>query len=117
MKLVSFANTCMFLLGFSGSLLAQTQNQSEITADQYRFFDRQPFYSQKSAARHGLRHIGVEVELLEDGFVVSNVLDGYPAQQAGLRRGDLILKVDGAAYHPVNSFNEISGSLPTPSDR
>ena len=111
MKFALFALACLLLLDYSNSSLAQTQ--TIFTTEQARFFERQPFFATKAANRQGLRHIGVEVIALEEGFTVSNVLDGYPAQQAGLRRGDRILTVDGTAFHPVNSFiSEIDSLQP-----
>ncbi len=40
---------------------------------------------------------------------VDAVLEGSPAEHAGLRVGDEIVSVDGAPYHPIRSFRGRSG--------
>jgi carboxyl-terminal processing protease len=52
-----------------------------------------------------INHLGLIAEQDRRGYRVSTVLDGFPAQQAGLRRGDLLLSIDGQAYHPLRSLN------------
>lgn len=44
----------------------------------------------------------------EDGVLVVRVMPGSPAAEAGLRRGDIILSIDGA---PVNSAAELMGAI------
>ena len=46
-------------------------------------------------------HIGVQ---LTPENVIRAVLDGYPAQRAGLRRGDRLLAVDGVPYSTIRQF-------------
>lgn len=38
------------------------------------------------------------------GFVVTGVYEGFPAAEAGVRLGDVILAVDGQPFEPVASF-------------
>ena len=45
----------------------------------------------------------------EGGSVVSGVIDGTPAQQAGLFAGDRIMLADGAPFAPVRSFHDKVG--------
>ena len=52
-----------------------------------------------------LNHIGIAVAVRGGRHLVAAVLDGSPAFAAGLRRGDHLLAVNGAPYHPVYSFN------------
>jgi carboxyl-terminal processing protease len=40
---------------------------------------------------------------------VSDVYDGSPADRAGILTGDEIVSVDGAPYHPINSFSGKAG--------
>ncbi|KLU64353.1 putative CtpA-like serine protease [Desulfosporosinus acididurans] len=39
--------------------------------------------------------IGVSIELLPDGVKVDSVLSGSPAEQAGIKKGDVIISADG----------------------
>lgn len=49
----------------------------------------------KEAQQGQLKGIGVEIQMKAGHVVVVAPLDGSPAQRAGLRPGDIILKVDG----------------------
>ncbi len=48
---------------------------------------------------------------LEQGVVVRRVLDG-PAQNAGIRHGDVITNIDGETVRDVNAFADIIRELP-----
>ncbi len=48
--------------------------------------------------------IGIGTHVLDEKLFVHHVFDGLPAREAGLRAGDEILGVDGAAFQPVRSF-------------
>ena len=39
--------------------------------------------------------IGIQGQKQEAGFLVTSVLEGYPAHRAGLNRGDIITSIDG----------------------
>jgi carboxyl-terminal processing protease len=49
----------------------------------------------------GIGHFSVRIDGRD---FVDAVLGGSPAERAGLKVGDEILAVDGAAYHPIRSF-------------
>jgi len=50
-------------------------------------------------------HIGGQFQTSSNGLVLIRVvLDGFPLQAAGLRRGDRILDGDGIPFHPIRSF-------------
>jgi carboxyl-terminal processing protease len=49
----------------------------------------------------GIGHFSVRIEGRD---FVDAVLEGSPAERAGLKVGDEILAVDGAPYHPIRSF-------------
>jgi len=49
----------------------------------------------KEARRGRLQGIGADIEMKTGHLVIVAPLDGSPAQRAGLRPGDIILKVDG----------------------
>lgn len=53
-----------------------------------------------------LRYVGIGAYTTEiDGrLFVSGMLDGLPADRAGLKIGDEIIAADGAPYHPIASF-------------
>ena len=57
-----------------------------------------------------LNHIGIAVTRAGDRHLVSAVLDSSPAFAAGLRRGDELLTVNGAPYHPILSLNSASAA-------
>jgi C-terminal processing protease CtpA/Prc len=53
-----------------------------------------------------INHLGIETEYAADGgHLITAALEGYPAHAAGLERGDVILRIDGAEFHPVLSLN------------
>lgn len=45
-----------------------------------------------------------------DGYSVQMVVDGTAAQKADVRKGDLILRVNGQAFSPVDSLATLAGS-------
>ncbi|MBI5440800.1 MAG: S41 family peptidase [Deltaproteobacteria bacterium] len=49
----------------------------------------------RNLTQGGFEGIGAEVQMKDDRVVVVAPMDGSPAQRAGLRPGDVILKVDG----------------------
>ncbi len=49
----------------------------------------------------GIGHFSVKIDGRD---FVDAVLEGSPAERAGLKVGDEILAVDGAPYHPIRSF-------------
>lgn len=53
-------------------------------------------------------HIGVQGVSRPDGsFEIMAVMDDSPADHAGLLRGDLIVSIEGRAFHPGNSFQSM----------
>ncbi|MBB4315616.1 S41 family peptidase [Roseospira marina] len=48
--------------------------------------------------------IGVMTEARDDGLFVTGVLQGHPAEAAGVVVGDRLVAVNGAPYHPIQSF-------------
>lgn len=48
--------------------------------------------------------IGLLGHATPDGFMVRFVLEGSPAERAGLRAGDLMTHADGEPFHPTRSF-------------
>lgn len=56
--------------------------------------------------RSGIGVLGVE---LSDGILAAGVVVGSPAEQAGIQRGDLILRIDGRAARMRKQFRGILG--------
>ena len=64
------------------------------------------YYILKSVFGNPVRFAGIgmfSVRIAGRDFVDA-VLEGFPADRAGLKVGDEIVSVDGAPYHPVRSF-------------
>ena len=53
--------------------------------------------------------IGVFSARIDGRDFVDLLLEGYPADRAGLKVGDEIVSVDGAPYHPIRSFRGKGG--------
>jgi M6 family metalloprotease-like protein len=59
--------------------------------------------------------LGVQIDDASDtaGALIRQITDGQPAQKAGLKQGDIIAKVDGAALESGAKFRELlSGKAP-----
>lgn len=115
--LVNLSRTLRVFLCAAVTLLAQpiTAQESEnatISADTLDYYLVQAFQAPTAEDRIALNHIGIEVQTAEDGYLVTASLEGYPAHQVGIERGDRILRVDGEPFHPVFSFNA-TGSEPS----
>jgi C-terminal processing protease CtpA/Prc len=65
----------------------------------------QAFHADSAENRRPLNHIGIQVQPSASGYLVTAVLEGYPAHLAGINRGDIIQSVNAMPYHPVYSFN------------
>jgi len=90
-----------------GTRLAHAQNLAPNELDYYLV---QAFEAPRAEQRIALNHIGIAVQADAQGYLVAAALEAYPAHEAGLQRGDRILRVDGDAYHPIYSFNSSDSS-------
>ncbi len=79
----------------------------QVGDDTLEYYLVQAFEAPRAEQRIALNHIGIEVRAEENGFLVTAALEGYPAHQVGIERGDKILRVDGKPYHPIYSFNAL----------
>lgn len=68
----------------------------------YAFFHS--LFGTHSVDRPAGWHLGAQLLRGKEGWLVRAVLDGGPAQKAGLRRGDLLLEADGKPFHPTRSL-------------
>lgn len=67
---------------------------------------QQAFSASEARYRASLHHIGVEGREQSNGYLITAVLEGFPAFNAGLNRGDVILSIEGKPFEPVLSFND-----------
>lgn len=82
----------------------------QLTPADSEYYLYQPFWAAAEHDRQPLNHLGMRVSAHADGFLVTAALDGYPAQAAGILRGDVINTSNGEAFHPVYSLNDQSRS-------
>lgn len=78
--------------------------------------ESQGFYNFDSLASRTpakMPHVGAWFKRTTDGYTVQMVLEGGPAEQAGLRKGDLITMVDGQPFSPILSLRAKAGSTVT----
>lgn len=75
------------------------------------FYLFRSMFSTKEIDKPEVNHIGAQFTTLKGIYVVRDVLNGYPAEKIGLRRGDQILKANNSAFHPYHSFNPSGKSV------
>lgn len=110
--LSNLARSCCVILCVLLTQLAAAQDgeNANISSGTLEYYLIQAFQAATTKDRMALNHIGIEVLPAEEGFLVTASLEGYPAHQAGIERGDKIVRVDGESFHPIFSFNsEASG--------
>lgn len=92
-------------------LLAQWSVAQPFGQDDLDYYLLQSFLASDSKQRLSLNHIGIQGQFRNDEYLVTAVLEGYPAHAAGIERGDVISMAEGEAFHPVWSLNlELNGS-------
>jgi carboxyl-terminal processing protease len=82
-----------------------------------RFLSPEMLKQERGLSKGEFEGIGAEVRMRNGQLVVVAPIDGSPAQRAGLRPGDIILKVDGKEVSglPLNqAVNFILGAAGTP---
>lgn len=94
----------MIWLLLSPSLLA-AESTLNLKSDSLDFYRLQAQLAPLQEDRIALNHIGILGTETNEGFLLSAVLEGYPAHIAGLMRGDVIVSSNDHAFHPVFSFN------------
>lgn len=86
---------------------------SQLGVSHTRFYDDQSIdfylfrsmFGTQNIAKPKVNHIGAQYIRSNDNYVIREIVSGYPAERAGLRRGDRLLKANDAPFHPYRSFN------------
>lgn len=79
-----------------------------------RFLSPNEVKTEKQSLAGQLEGIGIEVEMRNDRLTIVSPLDGSPAQQAGLKAGDVIEKVNGQDTTKM-SLDQVSQLIRGPS--
>src|SRR3546814_1464474 len=56
----------------------------------------------------GFGGIGVRIRLIEEGVLVLSVMEGTPAETAGLRQDDVIVGIDGSTIEGLSQEDVVS---------
>jgi carboxyl-terminal processing protease len=75
-----------------------------VTADDLEFYVYGSTWSPRRLDTLEVPHIGIQWARRDDAYVIRGTLEGYPAESAGLRRGDVIVSAGGRPFHPIRSF-------------
>ena len=91
------------LLGANYSAAADPESLTSLDTAFYRVLS---FDTKAGAKPLAINHLGIETKQAADGgYLITAALEGYPAHTAGLERGDIILRIEGADFHPLLSLN------------
>jgi carboxyl-terminal processing protease len=74
------------------------------TDQDLEFYFFRSLFSTRDPETPKIYHIGAEYIKSNEGYTVKAVLDGFGAQRAGVRRGDIIVSINSQPFHPVLSF-------------
>jgi C-terminal processing protease CtpA/Prc len=99
-KLTIFAALYFFSLAAAGQSDPPVGESNSLEA-----YLLQAFVASQAPQRAPLFHIGIEAKQHGDGYLVTAVLEDYPAFYAGINRGDIIVNSNGVPFHPIESFN------------
>lgn len=99
-ELAAILNPFLVSLNISHTFLYHINNPD--------YFLMRSLFTTKNPNEPKIYHVGMQVQELRGHYVVRNVLEGYPAQKAGVQRGDIIETVNGQPFHPLKSFSEKS---------
>ena len=104
----------------------KTSHTGLLTPDDQDYYNLLDVFSKSRGARKlakqfrsGIHYAGIGIfsVRIDDGNFVDAVLEGSPAERAGIKVGDEILQVDGASFHPIRSFRGRIGQEATLSIR
>ena len=106
------------------ALLAKlkTSHTGLLTPDDQDYYNLLDVFSGSRGARKlakqfrsGVHYAGIGIfsVRIDDRHFVDAVLEGSPAERAGIKVGDEIVNVDGAPFHPIRSFRDRIGQEAT----
>jgi carboxyl-terminal processing protease len=82
--------------------VSHTQFLTKHDLDYYLF---KSMFGTRKIEEPQLNHIGAQFIRESHGlYRIKAILEGYPAEQIGLKRGDLILSADNLAFRPIDTF-------------
>ncbi|MDA8794396.1 S41 family peptidase [Gammaproteobacteria bacterium] len=99
---------CVFAAAFLllGANYSAAADPESLTSLDTAFYRVQSFDTKAGAKPLAINHLGIETKQAADGgYLITAALEGYPAHAAGLERGDIVLRIDGADFHPLLSLN------------
>jgi carboxyl-terminal processing protease len=67
----------------------------------YIFNNLKPFLPQNKLEYTG---IGINIQKINNQIFIKTILNGSPAEKAGLKVGDRIINIEGKPFDPINSF-------------
>ena len=107
-RLLGRFSLCVFAAAFLllGANYSAAADPESLTSLDTAFYRVQSFDTKAGAKPVAINHLGIETKQAADGgYLITAALEGYPAHAAGLERGDIVLHIDGADFHPVLSLN------------
>jgi len=107
-RLLGRFSLCVFAAAFLllGANYSAAADPESLTSLDTAFYRVQSFDTKAGARPVAINHLGIETKQAADGgYLITAALEGYPAHAAGLERGDIVLHIDGADFHPVLSLN------------
>ncbi|MBN1486829.1 MAG: PDZ domain-containing protein [Anaerolineae bacterium] len=75
--------------------------------EDYDYWPEEPNWEEPLEPESGTAWLGVTFVMSEDGASVVEVVAGSPADEAGIRRGDIIIEVDGDGVWEGQPLNEL----------
>jgi len=100
----------------------KTSHTGLLTPDDQDYYNLLDVFSGSRGARKlakqfrsGVHYAGIGIfsVRVDDGHFVDAVLEGSPAERAGIKVGDEVVNVDGAPFHPIRSFRGRIGQQAT----
>jgi carboxyl-terminal processing protease len=71
------------------------------------FLEPQPRQREKEDLSGRFGGIGALVSQAEDGSIVLDPMEGLPAEQAGVQKGDIVIKVDDTEVTPATTIDDV----------